>query len=162
MDIKHTFTKEDNPGAVIPPPLTYLLAYLAGYLIQKKIFLNSVFFQSSVSKCIAIVLIILALLITYFSINQFRKSKNTLISVMPSTSLQTNGIYKISRNPMYVALSLMYFSALFFFGNWWHLILYPVIHFFVQEYNIKREEKYLERFYGQSYVEYRQKTRRWL
>jgi protein-S-isoprenylcysteine O-methyltransferase Ste14 len=47
-------------------------------------------------------------------------------------------------------------------GNWWNIILFPLLLLIIQEYIIKREEKYLALEFGQQYEEYRRNVRRWL
>ena len=63
---------------------------------------------------------------------------------------------------MYVSLLLVYTGLSFLIGNWWNLILLPLLVFIVQEYVIKREEKYLDRRFGQQYADYKKRVRRWL
>jgi Putative protein-S-isoprenylcysteine methyltransferase len=95
-------------------------------------------------------------------LRQFFQSKNTLILIKPASSLQTNGIYRISRNPMYVGLGIIYLGLTCFFGNWWNIILLPLLFLIIQEFIIKREERYLGLEFGQQYEEYKKKVRRWL
>ncbi len=63
---------------------------------------------------------------------------------------------------MYVSLLLVYTGLSFLIGNWWNLILLPLLVFIVQEYVIKREENYLDRRFGQQYADYKKRVRRWL
>jgi protein-S-isoprenylcysteine O-methyltransferase Ste14 len=93
---------------------------------------------------------------------QFIQSKNTLITIKPASLLQTTGIYGISRNPMYVGLGIIFLGMTCFIGNWWNIILLPLLLLIIQEYLIKHEEKYLASEFGQQYLEYRTKARRWL
>lgn len=162
MNFKHVFTIEDNPGAPVPPPLLYAISLLAGYLIQSYLPLSSSIFQTISIKIVTIILLIISLIISFFSIRQFWKSRNTLISIKPATSLQTSGIYQFTRNPMYVGLSSLYLSFSFFLGSWWYFILFPFLQLIIQEYNIKREERYLERAFGEDYQNYKRNVRRWL
>ena len=90
------------------------------------------------------------------------KTKNTPVIIKSASSLQTTGIYSVSRNPMYLSLLLIYTGLAFLIGNWWNIILLPLLFLVVQEYVIKREEKYLERRFGQEYLNYKLKVRRWL
>ena len=92
----------------------------------------------------------------------FLKTKNSVVTIKPATSLQTKGVYSVSRNPMYVSLFLLYVGFSLIIGNWWNFILFPLLFLIVKEYVVKREEKYLERRFGQHYKEYKKKTRRWL
>lgn len=137
--------KKDSPGVYIPPPLFYVLTFLAAVFIQKKFFINASVFRLQFTKAVGILLLIISLFFLVTSLRIFFHSKNTLILIKPASSLQTNGIYNISRNPMYVALALIYLGLTFLIGNWWNIILFPLLFLLIQEYVIKSEEKYLER-----------------
>lgn len=63
---------------------------------------------------------------------------------------------------MYVGLSLLYLGIACIIGNWWNFFLFPLLLLIVQEYVIKREEKYLVRRFGEAYLDYRRKVRRWI
>lgn len=154
--------KKDNPGVYIPPPLIYAVVFLAAVFIQKKISIDDSGFHSQMAKIAGVLFLIVSLFFMVTSLRQFFISKNTLIPIKPASSLQTNGIYSITRNPMYVSLALIYLGISCFVGNWWNVILFPFLLLIVQEYIIKREEKYLVRRFGQEYVIYKTKVRRWL
>lgn len=153
---------KDNPGVHIPPPLLYIAMFVVAVLLQRFLPSNKSFFYTSTSKVIGAVVILAGFFFNLPALRQFFKTKNTLVTVKPANSLQTTGIYAISRNPMYVSLLLFYIGLSFIIGNWWHLIILPVLFLLVQEYVIKREEKYLDRRFGQSYHNYRSKVRRWI
>ena len=154
--------KEDIPGVYIPPPLIYTLIFLAAVFIQKKISIDDSIFHLQIAKIAGALFLIVSLFFMITSLRQFFISKNTLIPIKPASSLQTNGIYKITRNPMYVSLALIYLGISCFVGNWWNIILFPLLLLIVQEYIIKREEKYLLRRFGKEYVVYKTKVRRWV
>jgi protein-S-isoprenylcysteine O-methyltransferase Ste14 len=154
--------KKDNPGVYIPPPLLYAATFVAALLIQKILPIDNSFFYTSASKIIGSVIILIGLFFNFPALRQFFRTKNTLITIKPANSLQTTGIYSISRNPMYVSLVLIYTGLSFIIGNWWNLILLPLLFLMVQEYVIKREEKYLDRRFGQEYNDYKSKVRRWV
>jgi protein-S-isoprenylcysteine O-methyltransferase Ste14 len=85
-----------------------------------------------------------------------------MITIKAAASLQTKGVYQVSRNPMYLGLALLYLGFTCYFGNWWNVILFPLLLLIVQEFVIKREERYLKRRFGQQYDDYQQIVRRWL
>lgn len=93
---------------------------------------------------------------------QFFRTHNTVITIKAATTLQTGGIYAISRNPMYLSLLLIYTGIGFFAGNTWTFLLIPLLVFIITRYVIFREERYLERTFGQAYKDYRKKVRRWI
>jgi len=154
--------KNDHPGVYIPPPLLYVATFFTAVYLEKLVPLGKDFFLTTASKGIGILIIVVGLVFSFPALRQFLKTKNTVITIKAAHSLQTSGIYNISRNPMYVSLLLIYSGLSFILGNWWNLILLPVLILVVQEYVIKREEKYLDRRFGQSYLEYKTKVRRWI
>jgi protein-S-isoprenylcysteine O-methyltransferase Ste14 len=155
-------SKKDSPGVYIPPPLFYVLIFLTALFIQKRIWINDSFFHLQLAKGMGIMFLTISLLFLVTSLRKFFLSKNTLILIKPASSLQTNGIYRISRNPMYVGLLFLYLGITCFIGNWWNVILLPVLFLIIQQYVIRSEEKYLTRAFGEEFLVYKNNVRRWL
>jgi len=130
--------------------------------MQKIIPITDILFHRTVIKIIGAIFIIAALYFSVRSLRQFFLTKNTLILIKPASSLQITGIYGITRNPMYVGLAILYLGITCLIGNWWNVILFPLLFIIVQEYIIKREEKYLELEFGKEYNDYKKTVRRWL
>ena len=63
---------------------------------------------------------------------------------------------------MYIGLAIVYLGISCLIGNWWNFIFFPLLIIIIQEYMIKREEKYLERRFGAAYNDYKTNVRRWL
>src|ERR1700733_16172482 len=156
--MKHT----DSPGINFPPPLIYAVIFLAAVFIQKKIPIDDHFFESRITSVIAILFFLLALYYGTRSMNQFIQTKNTIIPNKPAESLQTTGVYHTTRNPMYFSLMMVYLGLTCLIGNWWNIILLPLLFLIIQEYIIKKEEKYLLRKFGQEYIDYSHRVRRWI
>ena len=151
-----------GPGVFVPPPLLYVLIFIAAVFLQKRIPITDKLFHLSAIKVMGAILLIVALYFSVRSLRQFFLTKNTLVLIKRASSLQTTGIYGMTRNPMYVGLAIVYLGITCFIGNWWNIILFPVLFIIVQEYIIKREEKYLELEFGQEYSNYKRTVRRWL
>src|SRR5258706_7142539 len=154
--------KKDSPGVYIPPPLFYVLTFLVAIFIQKKAPIDDSLFHLQITKIIGILFLVISLFFLVTSLIKFFQSKNTLILIKPASSLQTNGIYSTSRNPMYVGLAIVYLGITCLIGNWWNIILFPLLLLVIKEYVIKKEEKYLERAFGEKYLDYKSRVRRWL
>lgn len=120
------------------------------------------FFESGIAYIIGLLFIIIAVTITLPALIKFLTTKNTLITIKPAHSLQTSGIYSISRNPMYLGLLILYIGIAFLKGNYWTFILIPIVILVVTNLVILKEEKYLSRAFGMEYTEYRKKVRRWI
>jgi len=154
--------KQDSPGVYVPPPLIYVVAFLAAILLQRQFYIDNAPFHHPLSKILGIVLLVCSLFFLVTSLTKFFRTKNTLIPFKPASSLQTNGIYSVSRNPMYVGLAIVYLGLTCLIGNWWNIILFPLLIFLVEVLIIKKEESYLERAFKDEFANYRQKVRRWL
>jgi len=80
----------------------------------------------------------------------------------PTTALVTDGLYRRTRNPMYLGATLMLIGLGVAFWSWWFLIATPAAMLAVTKLAIEREEVYLARRFGQPYLDYCARTRRWL
>ena len=80
----------------------------------------------------------------------------------PAKALVTHGPYRFSRNPIYVAFSLVY-AGIAVGRDWlWPLVFLPPVLWLLGRWIIRGEERYLADVFGEAYQEYRQKVRRWL
>lgn len=77
------------------------------------------------------------------------------------TALKTKGIYRFSRNPLYVGLHLITLASVFYTFLWW-VVLPGLFSFFVYHLIILGEEKFLESRFGTEYSEYKHKVRRYI
>jgi protein-S-isoprenylcysteine O-methyltransferase Ste14 len=159
---KSMSAKKDHPGVYIPPPLIYVLIFLSSILLQKKFPFSIALFETTLFLILGVVFISMGIIILLPALIKFFKTKNTLITIKPANSLQTLGIYSISRNPMYIGLLSIYIGIAFFKGNYWTFMLIPIMIFVVTYFVILKEEKYLDRAFGADYNAYRQKVRRWI
>ncbi|MBS1759386.1 MAG: isoprenylcysteine carboxylmethyltransferase family protein [Bacteroidetes bacterium] len=155
-------TKQLNPGVRIPPPLIYVAIFLLSLLINRYWPLPGQWLKNSVCYAAGWICIGAGLTITIPALARFIRSKNTLMTIRPATSLQTAGIYSYTRNPMYLGLVFLYTGIAFFKGNMWTFILLPVVITIIQQYVIKREEKYLTIAFPAVYPDYCKKVRRWV
>ena len=155
-------TRKDNPGVYPPPPLFYVAVFFISIGIQHYFPLASHFFKTTISYCISILFFALGAISIFPALITFFKSKNTLVTILPANSLQTKGIYSLSRNPMYLGLLFVYIGIAFIKGNWCTFLLIPFVVVIVNRFVILNEEKYLERAFGQEYLDYANKVRRWI
>ncbi|HHF7318970.1 TPA: isoprenylcysteine carboxylmethyltransferase family protein [Haemophilus influenzae] len=79
-----------------------------------------------------------------------------------TTKLVSTGIFRFSRNPMYLSLLLMLIAWVLWLGNslaWLDIIVFVLA---INQFQIAKEEAYLENKFGDEYRRYKQKVRRWL
>lgn len=136
--------------------------FVVSITLQKRFAFNNYLFQNKITAFIGVFFLTIAFIFIVTSLYQFIRSKNSIITIRSATSLQKTGIYQITRNPMYLALFMVYLGLTCLLGNWWNLILLPLLLVMIQKYVVKNEEKYLEREFGQEFIDYKLKVRRWL
>ena len=78
-----------------------------------------------------------------------------------STSFKTKGLYRLSRNPMYLGLHLFTLASIIYLANIFILII-GIYSLLVYHFIILAEEKFLEARFGRDYVEYKKKVRRYI
>ena len=153
---------KDHPGVYVPPPLIYVATFFLSLLLQKLIPFDRRFFEGSIAPVLGVLCIATGFFFNIPSLRQFFKTKNTIVTIRPANSLQTSGIYAISRNPMYISLLMFYTGVASLAGNWWTLLLIPLLVAILTYFVIRPEERYLERAFGEDYLAYKQRVRRWI
>ena len=115
-------------------------------------------------KLLALALAIAGAMIIVSGIASFRRAKTTINPMKPasSSSLVRSGIYKVSRNPMYLGFLLMLFGWAVFLSNALAFIFLPVFIFYMNRFQIEPEENALAGKFGQEFAHYRSRVRRWL
>ncbi len=93
---------------------------------------------------------------------QFYRAKTNILHHRPSSHVIQSGLYRFSRNPIYVSGLLLQLGIAPLMNNLWIVLLVPVSKFVFDRYVIAREEAYLERAFGEVYVDYKRAVRRWL
>lgn len=83
-------------------------------------------------------------------------------NIEKASALVTTGIYRISRNPMYVGLACILVAAAFYLDNLLTLLVVPLFVWYMNRYQIKPEEQVMEEKFGDEFREYKSKVRRWI
>jgi protein-S-isoprenylcysteine O-methyltransferase Ste14 len=154
--------KSDHAPVIAPPPLLMLLCILAGFVARHFEPLPLFSENQSFRKYLAISLFVLAFVIFAAAILQFVRNKTHPSPYKPSATVIVAGIYRITRNPIYIAFLLIVVGFAVAANSAWlvlsAIILFLLLHFGV----VKREELYLSAKFGSTYDDYCQRVRRWL
>jgi protein-S-isoprenylcysteine O-methyltransferase Ste14 len=150
----------DTAGVVAPPPLIYLAGLGVGFALEALLPGSSV--PAAVQWGLGGVLVVagVALLLSFNT--AFSRRGTAVEPWKPTTAIVTTGPYRISRNPAYLGMALVYAGVALMSDALWVLAPLPVVLAVVDRGVIAREERYLERKFGQEYVDYRSRVRRWL
>lgn len=107
-------------------------------------------------------MIIVALIIDVTAMRTLAAARTTILPHQRSDHLVTRGIFRFSRNPIYVANVMLIAGIGLFAGNVWLLLLAPVDGLATQKLAIEREEAHLEARFGKTYRDYKKKVNRWI
>lgn len=150
----------DGPKVRLHPPTVFFTALVAGYVIR--LFVGG---RLPISRALAEGvggLVLIALGVAISAISRFAERGQPLTPSTPSDALFTDGPYRFSRNPIYLAMVLFGAGFGVATANMWMIlttiIAGAVLHFFV----IVREEAYLASRFGPEYEAYRPRVRRWI
>lgn len=97
-----------------------------------------------------------------WSVLLFRRGGQSENPWKPTHAIEKRGPYRFTRNPMYLQMVLVCIGFAVILMNWWLLVLTPVCGWLLQRLAIRPEEAYLERKFGDAYLEYKRQVRRWL
>src|SRR5215212_8891918 len=151
---------QDNPGIKVPPPLIYLLALLLGLLLDRRAHVP--FLPSGVARIIGWPLVGGGALLAGWFRRTMREADAPVRTDRPVPKLTTEGPFRCTRNPAYVSLAMIYAGIAVLRNALWAILLLPLVLYVIQHEVIGREERYLERTFGEEYLDYKARVRRWI
>ena len=101
-------TKTDTPGVIAPPPLIYLGFLLVGWGTEALVRDVTFGLEGDRHRYLGLALLIAGFLIEGEATMRFRRAGTAVEPWKPSTRLVTNGLYRFSRNPIYVGMAVLY------------------------------------------------------
>ena len=147
----------DTSQVVIFPPLLYIGSLLLGLLVQSLYPLPRV-----LSLPLGSGLISSGLVLLIAGVQVMRQAGTNVKPSLPTTALVVNGPFPFSRNPIYLAFTLLYGGIAVLIHAVWAVWLLPIVLGVLHYGVIAREEKYLERKFGSEYLAYKSRVRRWI
>lgn len=151
---------KDNAGVITLPPLIYLGPLLLGLWLNRKF--PAPFLPPKVGRVAGWGLIGLATLIESWFILTMQRARTPIDPRKPVAHLTTDGPFRFSRNPSYVAYTFWYVGISSIVNARWPMLLLPAVLGVVQRGVIEREERYLQQKFGGEYSDYNKRVRRWL
>jgi protein-S-isoprenylcysteine O-methyltransferase Ste14 len=144
------------------PPLIYATLFAVGYGAHRVAPMQLFVDPPIAVRLVGWALAALAVLLGASAALLFLRAGTTPDPRRPTTALVVHGPYRFTRNPMYLALALLYLGLALLMNAAWPLVLLPVAIMLVERWVIAREEAYLERQFGDAYRAYKARVRRWL
>jgi len=151
-----------HPGVRFPPPFLYLLPFLGGLALHHWWPIDALRVAPEVLRISGILLGITALTLMFSALATFVRNRTSIAPIRPASTLVRTGPYRLTRNPMYLGLAILYCSLAVLLNRAWPLLFLPLSVLLIDRLVIIREERYLGRAFGDDYERYRREVRRWL
>lgn len=155
-----TAEQTDKIFPLFPPPLFYGGILLIG-LGLNIVFPLKIFSSFRAGLFLGLIFILFGALLVIWAVKTLFK-RNVDPRFKPVGNIVTEGPYAFTRNPMYVSFTLIYAGFAFLFNALWPLFFLPLVLVVMTYGVIKREERYLEKRFGEEYLKYASEVRRWI
>lgn len=149
-----------GPGVNFPPPFVFIAAIVLGYfmdasspLVQTNSYFLMLVGYTGIIVCTGVLII---------GLLSFFKAKTHVEPWQPASTLITTGLYKYSRNPLYLALFVATICIGLVLSNYWIVVWAVPAIYFIRIKVIAKEEAYLERKFMDKYISYKRQVGRWL
>jgi protein-S-isoprenylcysteine O-methyltransferase Ste14 len=145
------------------PPVVALLFIAAGWALNHLVPLGPrVTTFPPESTIFGGVIIACAVAIMFFAFREMVRARTTFHTGKTADALVYAGVYKRTRNPIYLSFTFFTLGLGIATVNPWLVVLAPALLLYLQERVVKREEAYLNERFGEEYADYMRKVRRWL
>ena len=144
----------------IIPPGWLLLAALASGALHRWLPLTQLLHPPV--TWLGLVPLVAGLILTSKGFGAFRRAGTPVIPFRRSTALVTTGVYRLTRNPMYLGIALMLGGIAWLLGSVGALLPLPILVWILECGYIRAEEHFLEEIFGGTYRSYKSEVRRWL
>jgi protein-S-isoprenylcysteine O-methyltransferase Ste14 len=144
----------------IVPPAWLLLALLAQWSLHHFLPIAQLL-RPPASWC-GIVFLGAGIGLAFSGVSAFRRARTPIIPFERSTALVTDGVYRYTRNPMYLGLALIVAGTALLLGSIGALVPLPLFVWILEAGYIRAEERFLAAIFGGEYLQYTDRVRRWL
>lgn len=146
----------------VPPPLVALVSALLMWGIASQF--QALDFDFPFQEITAYAFVGLGIMIDMISIFAFRSAKTTVTPLAPekASSLVVSGLYRFTRNPMYLGMLLILIGVALLLGSFANVVVLVAFVAYITAFQIKPEEERLQEVFGAQYHSYKQEVRRWI
>ena len=144
----------------IPPPIVTLISGLAIYF-SRNLFPNHYGLILDVCSILLLICGIIIIRTAFLSFKNYQTTINPL-NLTKTSSLVNTGVFKYTRNPMYLGMVFILLSIALKFNLYGGIIIIFLFFSFITKFQIIPEEKAMEKLFGQEFKNYKNTTRRWL
>ena len=154
--------EKDHPNInpMVHPPIVAVMFIAIAYFLGRLVPLP--FVVPLALRYVGLALTFVGFLLGIGALHEFRKARTTLDPHGSVKKLVTSGIYRFTRNPIYLGFLLMVIGVPLNFGIYWGIGMVPFYIILMNRLIIEREENYLEKKFKKPYANYKSQVRRWL
>lgn len=152
--------QHDTAGVIAPPPLIFTSGLVLAWLLDRR--WRRGFVVAGWSRPLGGALGGLGSALGVWAFTTMRRAHTSPEPWHPTTAIVSHGPFRYSRNPIYVAFTLIYLGLSIWRNSLTTLALLPAVLAVMRRGVIDREERYLERKFGGAYTQYKARVRRWL
>jgi len=153
---------KDGAAVRFPPPFVYLIAVVVGALLQWLFYPLPLELPTTLRIGVAVLAAVLGVALVGSAFGLFRSIGQDPAPWTSTPEVVTMGIYRVTRNPMYIGMALIQLGIGVGLANGWIVAAIPVVLAIVWAIAVRHEEAYLERKFGEGYLVYKRSVRRWL
>ncbi len=154
--------ERDSPGVRVPPPLIFVATLGIGAALDYVVFKDMTVAAAPARHVLGALWAACGMLAISLALNLFRRAGTRPEPWQPSSAIVATGVYRYTRNPMYLGMALLYMGLALILDSVSSLMLLVPLLIVIRYGVIGREEAYLERKFGEPYRQYRSRVRRWL
>ncbi|MEM0929687.1 MAG: isoprenylcysteine carboxylmethyltransferase family protein [Pseudomonadota bacterium] len=149
---------------ILPPPLWALIFLIAGYLITEPFEVAALDYGQVLAVELTLLFVVAGFALPIIAVRQFHKHQTTVLPMKPSkaSSLVTDGVFKHTRNPMYLGMLLVLLGFSFLGHNYLGFLMPLLFVLVITLTQILPEERALEANFGDDFRAYKAATPRWV
>jgi protein-S-isoprenylcysteine O-methyltransferase Ste14 len=152
----------DVAGVIALPPLIFLGFLAAAAVLEAVVPLPVLTAHALVRYLAGAALAACGVVIIAMGTRRFLAAGTNIPPTLPTTALVVDGIYRHTRNPLYLGTTLIYLGLGVAAGSLWAIVLVAPLLWVINVGVVAREERYLERKFGDAYRAYKARVRRWI
>jgi protein-S-isoprenylcysteine O-methyltransferase Ste14 len=152
--------ESDRPNVLAPPPLLFCGALALGLAVH--LTFPVPLLPGRPAGWLGVLLILTSIPIGVSALRALVRAKTAIDPRKPTTAIVTEGVFRFSRNPIYLSLLLLYLALASLINSLWILLCALPAIVVLQRGVVEREERYLERRFGEKYLGYKNRVRRWI
>jgi len=151
----------DKASVRFPPPLVFVLMILATVVLQRWVVPIELDIPLPIRTWFAGLIGVAGVAVLTLCLRRFKRSGQDPEPWKPTPEIISDGVYRYSRNPMYVGMALLQTALGIGLGNLWVIASVVLSLGLVYLIAVRHEEAYLASKFGDSYIRYRASVRRW-